>query len=240
MHAVALFSILFFALFSFTYALPIGHDHVHRRDHHNVKVHKRTSCPRHVSTSAAVSETAASSAPSAQVAAVKGNKNSTSTSASSAPKATSSAKSNSTSSTDDDDTPSGGSSVEQMLFPKGRGSSSWTTSSDISGAVSLSDATFRPTKMIKSLSHTYMKSPGSDSKLAMQAKYPEGSYTYDHDPAGGLSFYAPGPSSVDLSSAKEVTLGYAVMFDEDFEWNKGGKLPGLCECLFSQCGSAVA
>ncbi|KAA1477666.1 hypothetical protein DENSPDRAFT_844847 [Dentipellis sp. KUC8613] len=226
MHAVALFSILFFTLFSFAYALPIGHGHVHRRDHHNVKVHKRTSCPRHVSTSAAASETAAASAPSVQVAAAKKGKDATSTSTSSAPKATSSSKSNSTSSSDDD-APSGGSSVEQMLFPKGRGSSSWTTASDLSGAIPLSDATFRPTKLIKSLSHTYMQSPGPDSKLSMQAKYPEGSWTYDHDPAGGLSFYAPGPEDVDLSTAKEVTFGYAIMFENDFEWKKGGKIPGL-------------
>jgi len=40
-------------------------------------------------------------------------------------------------------------------------------------------------------------------------------------------FYTAGPSNVDLTTAKEVTLGYSVMFEEDFEWNKGGKLPGL-------------
>jgi hypothetical protein len=30
-----------------------------------------------------------------------------------------------------------------------------------------------------------------------------------------------------LTTAKEATLGYSVMFDEDFEFQKGGKLPGL-------------
>ena len=65
----------------------------------------------------------------------------------------------------------------------------------------------------------------------MQAHYPKGSYTFGHQPQGGISFYAPGPSDVDLTTAKEATFGYSVMFDEGFDWNKGGKLPGLCECL---------
>lgn len=61
----------------------------------------------------------------------------------------------------------------------------------------------------------------------MQAHYPKGSYTFGHQPQGGISFYAPGPSDVDLTTAKEATFGYSVMFDEGFDWNKGGKLPGL-------------
>lgn len=65
----------------------------------------------------------------------------------------------------------------------------------------------------------------------MQAHYPKGSYTFTHSPEGGLSFYAPGPSDVDLTTAKEATFGYSVMFEDGFEWQKGGKLPGLCECL---------
>ena len=63
----------------------------------------------------------------------------------------------------------------------------------------------------------------------MQAHYPEGSYTFGHDPQGGLSFYATGPSQFDLDNAKEVTFSYSVYFDEDFAWNMGGKLPGVCE-----------
>lgn len=64
----------------------------------------------------------------------------------------------------------------------------------------------------------------------MQAHYPKGSYTFTHSPEGGLSFYAPGPDTVDLTTAKEATFGYSVMFEDGFEWQKGGKLPGLCEC----------
>lgn len=74
----------------------------------------------------------------------------------------------------------------------------------------------------------------------MQAHYPEGSYTFTHSPEGGLSFYAPGPDEVDLTTAKEATFGYSVMFEEGFEWQKGGKLPGLCECLVAVLSYPVA
>ncbi|EIN05843.1 hypothetical protein PUNSTDRAFT_91469 [Punctularia strigosozonata HHB-11173 SS5] len=61
----------------------------------------------------------------------------------------------------------------------------------------------------------------------MQAIYPNGSYTFSHTPRGGISFYASGPDSVDLTTAKEATFGYSVFFQDGFEWNMGGKLPGF-------------
>ncbi|KAJ7054073.1 polysaccharide lyase family 14 protein [Mycena amicta] len=73
--------------------------------------------------------------------------------------------------------------------------------------------------------HTYMSAP--DGKEAMRAIYPEGSWTYNHSPQGGISFYAPGPNSLDMTTAKELTFGYSVFFEHGFEFNKGGKLPGL-------------
>ncbi|KAG6864411.1 hypothetical protein C0991_009704 [Blastosporella zonata] len=111
------------------------------------------------------------------------------------------------------------------LFPVSDFSSSWSTSSLDSNPLPLSDATFRPTKLLSELSHNYVNAP--DGKLSMQAHYPEGSYTFTHSPLGGLSFYAPGPSHVDLTTAKEATFSYSVYFDEGFDFNKGGKLPGL-------------
>ena len=66
----------------------------------------------------------------------------------------------------------------------------------------------------------------------MKATYPEGSYNFQHEPLGGISFYASGPASVDLTTAKEVTLGYSVFFESGFDFNIGGKLPGLCESFF--------
>lgn len=112
------------------------------------------------------------------------------------------------------------------LFPVPGSSESWTTSPS-SGALGLSDATFRPFKVLQSVSHTYTTAP--DGKDAMKAHYPKGSYTFGFDPQGGFSFYAPGPANVDLTTAKEATFGYSVFFPEGFDFNLGGKLPGLCE-----------
>jgi hypothetical protein len=61
----------------------------------------------------------------------------------------------------------------------------------------------------------------------MKAHFPQGSYTFGNDPQGGFSFYAPGPTSLDLSTAKEATFGYSVFFPKGFAFNLGGKLPGL-------------
>lgn len=110
------------------------------------------------------------------------------------------------------------------LFPVDNFISSWTTSPS-KGSLSLSDSTFRPTNVLKSLPHTYTDAP--DGKAAMKAHYPKGSYNFGHNPQGGFSFYAPGPDSVDLSTAKEATFGYSVFFPEGFDFQKGGKLPGL-------------
>jgi hypothetical protein len=61
----------------------------------------------------------------------------------------------------------------------------------------------------------------------MQAHYPQGSFNFQHEPQGGISFYAPGPDSLDITTAKELTFGYSVYFPEGFDFNKGGKLPGI-------------
>lgn len=122
---------------------------------------------------------------------------------------------------------SGGDTLTNKLFPSGFGKESWTTSEGINGALPLSDATLRPTKVLTALSHNVVKAP--DGKLGMQAHYPQGSYTFTHDPMGGFSFYAKGPSDVDLSTALEATFGYSVFFEEDFDYQLGGKLLGFCK-----------
>merc|ERR1719312_774306 len=71
---------------------------------------------------------------------------------------------------------------------------------------------------------------GFDEDLAividhsLQVFYPEGSYSPSHKPGGGMGFYA---SPVDLENIAEVTLEYEVMFGSEFDFVKGGKLPGL-------------
>ncbi|KAJ7905776.1 hypothetical protein B0H14DRAFT_2327333 [Mycena olivaceomarginata] len=111
------------------------------------------------------------------------------------------------------------------LFPAGTPDKSWTTSPKSSSPLQLSDNTLNPTRLISALSHSYMSAP--DGKKAMQAHYPEGSYTFTHKPEGGVSFYTPGVDSLDMTTAKTLTFGYSVFFDEDFDFNMGGKLPGL-------------
>ena len=116
----------------------------------------------------------------------------------------------------------------KKLFPIAH-VSSWTTSTSSGSALPLNDNTLGVTKLLSALSHNYVTAP--DGKKSMQAHYPEGSYTFGHEPEGGLSFYAKGPSNFDLANAKEVTFSYSVLFEDGFEFNKGGKLPGVCECL---------
>ena len=65
--------------------------------------------------------------------------------------------------------------------------------------------------------------------LYLKAHYPKGSYTFGHSPEGGFSFYATGPDNFNLENAKEATLSYSVYFEDGFDFQKGGKLPGFCE-----------
>jgi hypothetical protein len=57
----------------------------------------------------------------------------------------------------------------------------------------------------------------------MVAIYPQGSYIPSGDIKGGFNFYAQ-PTVFPRTSA---TLKYSVWFPNDFDWVKGGKLPGL-------------
>ncbi|KAI0044727.1 polysaccharide lyase family 14 protein [Auriscalpium vulgare] len=115
------------------------------------------------------------------------------------------------------------------LFPVSTGLVSFTTVAGAPGGLPLSDGTLRPTKEISSLPHPYVQSPGPNSKLAMQAHYSKGSWTFGSGPPGGFDMYAAGPASLNaaLTSAKEATFGYSVFFPEGFEFNMGGKLPGF-------------
>ncbi|KAL4254391.1 Alginate lyase [Abortiporus biennis] len=118
-------------------------------------------------------------------------------------------------------------SLSNSLFPVSPQQLYWTTSTTVSGATvsPLSDATFRPHNQISALKHPYVNAP--DGRLSMQAHYPAGSYNFQNSPQGGFSFYAPGPSNVDLTTAKEVTFGYTAFFPSGFNFVKGGKVPGL-------------
>lgn len=99
-----------------------------------------------------------------------------------------------------------------------------------SGALDLSDDTLNVFKVASGVTHNYIAALDT-GKTWMEAYYPLGSYIFSATPRGGINFYATGPTSVDLTTAKEATFGYSVYFPDDFDFVKGGKLPGLCTSL---------
>ncbi|TFY79184.1 hypothetical protein EWM64_g4826 [Hericium alpestre] len=68
----------------------------------------------------------------------------------------------------------------------------------------------------------------SSTKTLLQLFYPKGSINPANTdaPVGGAEFYASPPGGA-MEGARNVTLAYDVYFPADFEWVKGGKLPGL-------------
>ena len=111
------------------------------------------------------------------------------------------------------------------LFPV-RQLTEWSTSTASADPLAISDSTFGSHHILSSLPRDVVSAP--DGVRSMKAHYPKGSYTFGHDPQGGFSFYGPGPSNVDLTTAKEATFAYSVYFPSGFDFMKGGKLPGGC------------
>lgn len=64
----------------------------------------------------------------------------------------------------------------------------------------------------------------NDTANCMQILYPKGSNAPSNSPQGGTEFYA---HPLDITLAQNVTLQYSVYFSGDFDFVKGGKLPGL-------------
>ncbi|KAF8514707.1 hypothetical protein BU17DRAFT_94219 [Hysterangium stoloniferum] len=79
------------------------------------------------------------------------------------------------------------------------------------------------------MTHTVYTLADGKSK-AWEAIYREGSYKPSAEIKGGFGFNLKGPAGewrTKMSEASEVTLGYAVLFEEGFDFVKGGKLPGI-------------
>jgi len=115
----------------------------------------------------------------------------------------------------------------QYLFPRGQplgAGSWWTTAQGLGGARALSDGTLRPQNRLEGHPHTYENAP--DGSRAIRIRYKEGSYSFNGPQAGGFSFFALGPSDVDMTTAHEITFGYSVYVDQSFDFVRGGKLPG--------------
>jgi hypothetical protein len=114
--------------------------------------------------------------------------------------------------------------IMAKLLPAEKTLESWSTCSEADNPLELSDKTLRPNHIMTSLSRDYVNFSG---KRAIHAHYEKGSYAFGRGTEGGLSFYAPGPSSLDLTKAKEAWYGYSVYFPKNFDWVLGGKLFGL-------------
>ena len=64
----------------------------------------------------------------------------------------------------------------------------------------------------------------NDTVNCMQILYPKGSNAPSNSPQGGTEFYA---HPLDITLAQNVSLQYSIYFSGDFDFVKGGKLPGL-------------
>jgi len=103
------------------------------------------------------------------------------------------------------------------LFPSGSGSALFTTAQDLDNAVPL---TF---KGLKPVNGPDPKAPAVFKNNTLQINFKKGSFRYQK-PGSGANIYA---TPIDLSNAKEVTMSYSLQFDPGFDFNKGGKLPGI-------------
>lgn len=59
---------------------------------------------------------------------------------------------------------------------------------------------------------------------SLQIIYPKGSKNPGNSPQGGSEFYG---QPLDLTKSRNVSMEYSVYFPHDFNFVKGGKLPGL-------------
>ena len=132
--------------------------------------------------------------------------------------------------------------MERLLFPtKKQLQNAWSTCSKIEkpGVVvlPLDDHELKVHKTTSSTSHHLVPPPGPNRdglaapNTAWEAFYPRGSVNPTNSIPGGFGFYLSGPPGfrAGLKTANEVLFSYSVMFDEDWDFVKGGKLPGLCK-----------
>ncbi|EIW80200.1 polysaccharide lyase family 14 protein [Coniophora puteana RWD-64-598 SS2] len=64
---------------------------------------------------------------------------------------------------------------------------------------------------------------------AWQARYPKGSINPRSDREGGSVFYIAGPPDFAkaLEESREALISYRVLLDAEWEWVRGGKMPGM-------------
>lgn len=129
--------------------------------------------------------------------------------------------------------------MDSFLFPATHNySEAWTTSSNIVNPnvrkVDLSNEALGVRRInARPPSCDVVPAPNVSSdnpQKAWRAFFPKGSINPKGEIPGGFGFYLGGPNFFEeqLQSAQEVIFGYSILFQEDWEWVKGGKLPGAC------------
>lgn len=97
----------------------------------------------------------------------------------------------------------------------------------------LSDKALGVEKATPGTTHRVME---VDGVHAWEALYPEGSINPQGKIKGGFGFYLAGPGGACVyEDARDALFSYALRFDDGFEFVKGGKIPGLCECELLRC-----
>ncbi|KAI0365896.1 hypothetical protein BV20DRAFT_1098122 [Pilatotrama ljubarskyi] len=127
-------------------------------------------------------------------------------------------------------------------IPESRILTGFTTSNLVTtplvSVVALSDKELGVHKVTSATTHNVVRPPvpieGDPDQRAWEAVYPEGSINPGNSsaPSGGFGFYLRGPSDfshalTDVSAYSEVIMGYDVLFEDGFDFRKGGKLPGI-------------
>ncbi|KIO32503.1 polysaccharide lyase family 14 protein [Tulasnella calospora MUT 4182] len=178
-------------------------------------------------------KTVTATATKVNVEAVKTSTTKTSSGFKTVTKTTTSSKATGTPDSSDDNGDLSGSVSANALFPVPGVNSGWSVAkASIPQAkdVTLTDKTFIVHKEASTSKRPVVTFSG---KKAIRARMTKGSVTPGTSPAGGFSFYSPGATLngnspiVDLSKANEMTFGYSIFFEEGYNFNLGGKLPGL-------------
>ncbi|KAF5354767.1 hypothetical protein D9756_005747 [Leucocoprinus leucothites] len=131
--------------------------------------------------------------------------------------------------------------MAEGLIPVSNFKSGFTTCTDLHEddrvvVLALTDSTLGVHKVNSGTTHKLVCPPTpSDAsdlpppKEAWEAFYPEGSINPGGPNPGGFGFYLSGPESFSKQlqgGALEVVMSYRMMLQTDWEWVKGGKLPG--------------
>ncbi|KAF9645933.1 hypothetical protein BDM02DRAFT_3189281 [Thelephora ganbajun] len=128
--------------------------------------------------------------------------------------------------------------MERHLFPTEKQlRNAWTTCSETNKpgveVLPLDDHRLQVHKVSPLTSHHLVLPPsgiGSAApKAVWEAFYPKGSINPKNSIPGGFGFYLSGPPGFQacLRTANEVLFSYSVMFDKEWDFVKGGKLPGI-------------